>query len=396
MVIYLIYCILNFIFCYWICDLVPKVCGSVISFSSEETNTDSTIFQVAGNRNLDMTGIIIIVGENDIKIDQSMTPKALYNMLIKEYGLAWSVAKGYFKLSLDGHFLSPLDDETLLFGYKFVEKIYLETFKYTIEESEFIKHDHFDGPYHVPEHYQNYYTLYVAVTTNGWALNYAPKILIDVKEIVLAAVSSKGGSLRFAPYKFQNDKEVVLTAVRRMGWAIEYASTNLKNDKEVLLSAMIEKSSVISEVSQEIIKDRKFMLDVVEKKPNILEYVPNDFCFDRSFFLAAIKRNCGVLKYVKAEFLDDKEIVIALLESCQKFSLKSVSLRLIEDEDVVLAALKQNSKEFVNASKSLKNEVGFILKALKTNFDTIVYIPDEIRQDPQFMVPFIVEYVKLK
>ena len=69
-----------------------------------------------------------------------------------------------------------------------------------------------------------------AVTTSGYALEYACEELKADKEVVLVAVNSIGDALEYASEELKNDKEVVIEAVFSYPDAVEFASEGLKKE----------------------------------------------------------------------------------------------------------------------------------------------------------------------
>lgn len=78
----------------------------------------------------------------------------------------------------------------------------------------------------------------MAVSANGYALEFAAEHLRADSEVVLAAVSQCGFALGFAAAALQGDCEVVLAAIGQDARALYRAPEALKSNREIILAAV--------------------------------------------------------------------------------------------------------------------------------------------------------------
>ena len=74
----------------------------------------------------------------------------------------------------------------------------------------------------------------VAVSNNGYALQFASDRLRGDSDIVEAAVSNQGSALRFASPDLRNDSRVIHLATRFCSTPLRWASTRIKGEEEIV------------------------------------------------------------------------------------------------------------------------------------------------------------------
>ena len=80
------------------------------------------------------------------------------------------------------------------------------------------------------------------------------------KDILMIAVTSDGYSLQFASNDMKNNKEIVKTAIISNSYSIQYAGTNLRNDKEIIIFA-INKGCNIHHICDNMKNDKDVILE---------------------------------------------------------------------------------------------------------------------------------------
>jgi hypothetical protein len=66
-------------------------------------------------------------------------------------------------------------------------------------------------------------------------------------------------------------------------------------------------------------------------------------------------------------------------------SLRFLSVEYKNDEDIVLAAIKENCKSLKYASNELQNDEDFIMKAIEINENSVKYASEELLDDEYFL-----------
>jgi len=182
-----------------------------------------------------------------------------------------------------------------------------------------------------------------AVTTNGYALEYASDELKADKEIVLAAVTSVGYALQYAADDLKADKEVVLAAVKDEGIALKFALGGLGQDPDCLKAAgfdvvegdrpekavlsikfglLAESTDYSTEFAQEMSKDTflqqfKTYNPTMTSKPNCREQL--DYTSMDNHCRGTLE-SCGLPREKNLKMVADKEKPAE--KSCWRFTFR--------------------------------------------------------------------------
>ena len=228
----------------------------------------------------------------------------------------------------------------------------------------------------------------------GFGIHLLSQRLRDDKELVMMALGEEGANkeayvceqslLRYVSDRLRDDKDVVLLAMRRFGLGLTYASDRLKDDKDVALAAVahrgekdkydVEEHGCRVECSYDFVSprfkaDREVALVAVTNNPWAYYFAPATIKRDFEIALTAFNNyvNPGQLN-VPAEFLDDKSFV---LQAIQNGSIKYASLRLKNDKDVALAALKHQPEDYRYLSFERQKDPELILLAAKDGLSNL-------------------------
>lgn len=191
---------------------------------------------------------------------------------------------------------------------------------------------------------------------NGHLLKDYPEVQNN-KKIVLYAVSSFGYALEYASPALRNDKEVVMTAVNENGLALQYASPEMRADFDVLRIAIRHPRAL----QYAIRPDRQIVLTVVRKDGLSLAYVPG--ITDKDILLTAVTQNALALQYVDKP---DKDIVMTAVNK-NGMTLEYASDAFRDDKEVVIAAVRQNGTALKYASDVLRADEEVVLAAVLQN-----------------------------
>lgn len=226
----------------------------------------------------------------------------------------------------------------------------------------------------------------LALHTCGYAIKYASPRLQAKRHLVLAAVQQNGLALKGCSAEFQNDKEIVQTAVSTNGCALEYASPTLQRDPEMCLLAVQNDGTAIRYVnpvlyrtSREIVltacqtygnalKDVRYQLDP-DRPEGAWNYALRDHILpllnDKEIVLAAVQTSMLALEFASKKLKDDKD---AVMEAVKRWgcALQFASPRLQDDDEIVLVAVLQNGNALEYASKRLKRNKDIVLTAIMT------------------------------
>jgi|TARA_Y100000294_G_C8537995_1_gene329925 hypothetical protein len=123
-------------------------------------------------------------------------------------------------------------------------------------------------------------------------------------------------------------------------------------------------------------ENRKIMLEVVKKDASFFDYASDELKNDYDFNFEAVKANPKVYYYINANFKNDKPIVlIAANPKNNKFVVAmyvrdqlayyNIDEKLRDDEEVITKCIEADSYNFQYASKRLRSDKKFAIKAIK-------------------------------
>jgi hypothetical protein len=177
------------------------------------------------------------------------------------------------------------------------------------------------------------------------------------KKIVLALIEKLGHFnyhshkkdkiLDYVSDELKADKDVVLAAVKKDGISLKYASANLKADKEVVLAAVEKSEYALNYASDELKADKEVILAAVKHHPTAFQFVPNDFKEDpqnKALILAAVTKYGNTLMYLPQIWRDDEDIMLAAIKQ-NRLTIHFASDKLKNKKEIVLAALQPENQE---------------------------------------------------
>ena len=111
------------------------------------------------------------------------------------------------------------------------------------------------------------------------------------------------------------DREVVLQAVSSSGWALQYAAEELRADRTVVQAAVSQNGLALKFAAKDVAADMEVALAAVSQCGRAFQYCADLLQTDRAFALSAVQANGHSLKYI-AEELQDEEIVRVAVDQC--------------------------------------------------------------------------------
>jgi hypothetical protein len=220
-----------------------------------------------------------------------------------------------------------------------------------------------------------------------YAFEYASDDLKIDKELALMAVSADGELLEELSEELKDDKEIVLEAVKSNPASYHQVSSHLKRDDDVMLEAVMGDGNLLEYISSElnIEVDRNIALEAVKNCGYSLQYCPNFAFRDKEILHYALKNSHGgVIDYFNDEMKSNKEIMLIAV-SIDGELLRYCNNILINDQDVVWEAFRQNVKSLKFIGGSLKKNRLFSMKLLKFNKKSFIFIDKEFTDDQEFM-----------
>ncbi len=234
-------------------------------------------------------------------------------------------------------------------------------------------------------------------------MNRVPEVLRGDKEFMLE-VASVCGLIESASEELRGDKEVILTAMGNNARAVYSATEEVKADKEVAMLAARRGMGIPAESLQ---GDKELGLIAVRANGRMLQGLSEELRGDKDIVLEAVRSSNGwSLQYASEELRGDKDVVMAAVKSGEfKFGSYGVhiSKEMQEDEDIALEIVRVGKREgpkaygfsgsfedyFTNVSGTLKQDKGFIEKAMQINPDVLLYAAKELREDRELAQAYL-------
>ena len=256
----------------------------------------------------------------------------------------------------------------------------------------------------------------------GVLYNLIDSSLKNDDQIIKTSLFSKYGkykSLQYIPKEYKINKNFFLYVCNLEGTNIRYASNELKNDIELVNIALNNNIHSFQFISQELKNNQKIIenciniLDIKEKQVPILEYITSDNIKDnKDIILKLMKYNGSELQYVSDRLRNDIDVVsaaiindpyfayfhgnineslyydrrIILLTLNQPFHysdiedyeefLNNSSNNILDDDEIVLAAIKKSGRNYKYISERLKNNKDILIKCLLNCYNTSEFVED--------------------
>ena len=359
---------------------------------------------------------LVSIKEKTIK-DIPLTQKEVMDLYSEKFGFGWEQDPLVKKII---NKRNPAIDYDL-----FKESPYELKLKYLSKIMPFLRKEH--GRF-----LNEYRIIWELAHVNMKVLNHVKEDILNNKEFDLEMVKIKGGAieyldsfktdnviiqeaaktykdaLKFANSDLLDNKEYMLEILKYNGIALDYASERLRNDWDICLTAVKQYTGAINFISLEIRENRNFVLEIVKKdgyklfsfnsrfqydreivleavKTNGLVYqnmLCDDFRKDKEIAKEAVKENLNNINYVPEELKLDKEFVLDVLRNTgvqlNRIILINRPSKLVNDEEVILAAVKNDDADINLASPRLIEDRDFIIKCVHVNPYILKYLPGYI------------------
>ena len=175
--------------------------------------------------------------------------------------------------------------------------------------------------------------------------------------------------------KLLSDLEAMVT-ISKCGWpdvlleAIQSSPAAILSDKTVMLQAIKSNYSVYEFCSEELSFDRDIVLATIKSYPGYLYLLPDSFQLENPDIVICAIESCNqndswfLYEYICEGMWLNRDVAISWLMKFGDWLPDDFPEEFEEDEELCLALIKQNWIEFENLSTVLKNNKGFMLKAV--------------------------------
>jgi len=225
------------------------------------------------------------------------------------------------------------------------------------------------------------------------SLQFIPEEYKINKNFFLYICNLEGTNIKYASDELKDDIELVNIALNNNINTFQYISQNLKNNNKIIekcikiLEFKNKNTFILRYITSTEIKDNKDIIIKLMKYNGFeLEYVSNRLRNDIDVVSAAIMNYTGAYFYgnINKSLINNKKIILLVLnqpfdmwdiEDYENF-LDKLDDDILDDEEIVLAAINKSGRNYKYISNRLKNNKDILIKCLSNCYDTSEYIDD--------------------
>lgn len=208
------------------------------------------------------------------------------------------------------------------------------------------------------------------------------KVLCDEfkkdREIVIAAVSTDG--LVIEHVDFKGDREIAVIAVENNQHAYKYLHNDLRLDKEIAIKVANSQEVHYSIIDEKMYSDRDVALEIVKNAGDALEHVP--FKDDDEIVLAAIKNDFGALEFAPDKYKNDYNFVKSSIKlgNCVA-SILSDDFK--KDKELCLKIVMSDPGELEYMDESIRDDKDIVMAAVSRNGYSLEYASPRLQSDEE-------------
>jgi|MDSW01.1.fsa_nt_gb hypothetical protein len=219
-------------------------------------------------------------------------------------------------------------------------------------------------------------------------------MVIDDKDIMLAACVVNAMIFRHASDRLKNDREFVLEVFRMgrdVGSVFEHVPEWLRADEELALIAVQADHyyEVLQNVSTDLQDKKTVVLAAVTSDGLNLQFASDRLKDNEDVVRAACKQHPSALQYASARWLNNTNLVLNNVR-LDGLLLAGVNERLQGDKRVVLVAVRQHGAALQWASDTMRNDKDVVLASLNSESDVddcpLQYASDLLLDNREFLI----------
>ena len=221
--------------------------------------------------------------------------------------------------------------------------------------------------------------------------------------------NQKNELMKYVSDDLKNNKSFVIKAISKNADAYKYISEKLKNDREVIVTLLLSDlpSVYIYNIPDNLTDDYSVATKIVKKQANVYAHLSDNLKESRELMKEALSvfPELIVSEDVSIKFRNDKKLILFALNNpilrIGSF-FKKLPLKYQNDREVVLKAIKCNSRTIEYINDDLKNDEEIFLEALKNSRNNlfnqstnngfgseIIYASDNLKKDKNFIIKAI-------
>lgn len=239
------------------------------------------------------------------------------------------------------------------------------------------------------------HTATLAVTYEGYMLEFASARVRSLRDVVLRAVSQpyRGDVVRYASVDIRNDKEVALAALRHPSWEngqhiVQFLGEDVQQDRQVALTAVTYHGESFEYLHTRHRSDKQICLTAVRQFSRMFEHASIELRGDADVIVACTRSwmyETGILELATTRIKFDKALVTRLV-SCDGLELQFAAMRLRADRDVAFAAVRSRGMALQYVSNDLKLDPDLVLEAVRNDGRALKYADESLRKNERVVM----------
>jgi len=224
---------------------------------------------------------------------------------------------------------------------------------------------------------------------------------IKLKIEIFDIVSKNGDELRYLASSFKNDPDIVLAAVKNTGTALQFASKELQNNFDIVHAAVSQNGYAIRYASDVLKKNRQILLACCKTRPDIinLSELNNELKSDEELILAVLEANSKNWQYVSKELRTSPNFILKALEakghlidaqSHWNIIFEHASPDLRNNRDFYLIIV-QNNYKYLRYMGDFRKDRDFVLDIVKLNGNAIKFASPDLQNDPIILMEAVIK-----
>ena len=208
----------------------------------------------------------------------------------------------------------------------------------------------------------------------------------DDKDIVLAAIYESYDAFKHASERLRSEREVVIAAFTAQSSfdSIQHvASEELKNDIEILKLAVKGHEQAFSYIPEKWRANKELIQIVLAGKvsSSSFEHFPLEYRDNEEIAKKVINDDAGCFQYLSERLRDNRELALSAVKN-RGIYLEYASPRLRDDKEFVKIALKNDTWSTLRSvSERLKNDIEIVVACVSEDNRTLSDFPEEFKDD---------------
>lgn len=246
-----------------------------------------------------------------------------------------------------------------------------------------------DGQYEIPvELRDNRQFMRTAIALNNAARAVMAPALADDKDYLMALPLKPVDIVQCASPRLRDDETFIKQMAEKDLAVLRHASGRVRADRGLASWAIREDVSAAPHIAPQFLDDAEFAREHIRAVPLLYKFLTPKLRADRDLALEAVSRKPVMLRFA-GRLVDDDEIASAAVRNDGR-QYSFVSGRLKKDPGLALCAIKADLSMYGETHKDLRAQREFRLAAVEARADVFLrYLPPEEREDRDFVRAFV-------